>query len=226
MVSGASAELGQQRAPGLRVGLSAAFAFIATLLLAAIPLTACGGDDEPPAIDDVPAPNNEILNQAALAFAPVAIPPATAIPSGINEIDLPEDVEPVAFSFTQVELIDGDRDPRSMAMLVADTFDRRTRGLMFRDGLPSNTGMLFAFPAPTNGPFWNKDVPFDLDLAVLSAEGEIQEILILVALNTELVTPLTEYSFAVEMPLGWFDLNAYSVGDRFVIPEGVVGLTE
>ena len=111
-------------------------------------------------------------------------------------------------------------------MLVADTFERRIRGLIFRDELPFETGMLFAFPAPTNSPFWNKDTPLDLDLALLSAEGEILEVLTLVALDPKLVTPTVEYSFAVEMPLGWFLGNSYSVGDRFTIPQGVVGLAE
>ena len=153
MVSGASAELGQQRAPGLRVGLFAAFAFIATLLLAAIPLTACGGDDEPPAIDDVPAPNNEILNPGGLNVRSRRDPPGHHDPHPASTRSTCRRTwSPWPSASHQVELIDGDRDPRSMAMLVADTFDRRTRGLMFRDGLPSNTGMLFAFPAPTNGP--------------------------------------------------------------------------
>ena len=113
-----------------------------------------------------------------------------------------------------------------MAMLIADTFERRTRGLMFRTGLPLNTGMLFAFPAETNSPFWNKDVPFDLDIAFLTEAGEIQEILTLVALDTELITPELPYSFAVELPHEWFATNGYAIGARFLIPDGVVGLTE
>ncbi len=207
------------RPPAVRVGLSAAYTFATTLVLAGIALAACSGDD-------TLATSTENPDDTASASAAVAIPPATAIPAGLNDIELPVDVEPLAFSFTHVELIDTDLVPRTMAMLVADTFERRVRGLMFRGELPLETGMLFAFPAPTNSPFWNKDTLLDLDLALLSAEGEILEILILVALDTELVMPTVEYSFAVELPQGWFDANSYSVGDRFRIPAGVVGLTE
>jgi uncharacterized membrane protein (UPF0127 family) len=205
--------------PAVRVGVSAAHAFVTTLVLAGIALAACSGDD-------TPAASSEMPDDAGSASAAVAIPPAATIPAGLNDVELPVDVEPLDFSFTRVELTGADRVPRLMAMLVADNFERRTRGLMFRDELPLETGMIFAFPAPTNSPFWNKDTPLDLDLALLSAEGEILEIRILVAFDTELVTPTVEYSFAVELPQGWFDANSYSVGDRFSIPEGVVGLTE
>lgn len=207
------------RLPAVRVGFSNAYAFVATLVLTTIALAACSGDD-------APTTSNEVSDDASSTSAAVAIPPATAIPPGLNDIDLPEDIEPLAFSFTHVDLTGADRAPRPMAMLVADTFERRIRGLMFRDELPFETGMLFAFPAPTNSPFWNKDTPLDLDLALLSVEGEILELLILVALDTELVTPTVEYSFAVEMPQGWFLANSYTVGDRFTIPDGVVGLAE
>ena len=207
------------RLSAIGVGFSTAYSIATALVLAAIAGSACGDDG---AI----GPSEEILDEASTAPAAVAISPAKAIPAGINNVDLPGDLNPIAFSFTHVALTDADREARTMDMLVADTFARRTRGLMFRKELPSETGMLFAFPAPTNSPFWNKDTPLDIDLALLSTEGESLELLTLVALEAKLVTPTVEYSFAVEMPQGWFLANSYGVGDRFVIPAGVIGLAE
>ena len=128
-------------------------------VLSAAVLVACGsGDDDPP-------------------HPAKALPPADTIPSGLDDaLQLPDDVEPVAFSYTEVVLEADRAGRRTVGVLVADTFLRRTRGLMHRTSLPPDTGMLFAFPELTTSPFWNKDAPLDLDIAFLDETGVIREI--------------------------------------------------
>ena len=92
----------------------------------------------------------------------------------------------------------------AVGVLVADTIERRVRGLMFRTSTPPNRGMLFAFPVATTTPFWNQNTPQDLDIAFLGPDGTIQEILTLSALDTVLVYAEESYHYAVEMPRGWF----------------------
>lgn len=46
---------------------------------------------------------------------------------------------------------------------IADTDEKRTRGLSGRDKLEQNEGMLFVFPSPGFYRFWMKDMKFPLD---------------------------------------------------------------
>jgi uncharacterized membrane protein (UPF0127 family) len=47
---------------------------------------------------------------------------------------------------------------------VADTTEKRARGLMFRDSLPKDQGMLFSFAAPQAWTFWMKNTRIPLDI--------------------------------------------------------------
>ena len=188
------------------------------LVVAAVLLAACGDDGDGDLDAGAAATPEPAGESAALAASEDAAPFAEAA--------LPDDVEPVEFESVTVPL--QARDGRSLTLLleVADTFERRTRGLMFRTALPPASGMLFAFPEETLGPFWAKDTPLDLDVAFLDETGVIQEILSLDAFSTERVAPETEYLFAVEMLAGWFAKRNVEVGSQFDIPPSVVGFAE
>ncbi|MGH7255904.1 MAG: DUF192 domain-containing protein, partial [Nitrospirales bacterium] len=47
---------------------------------------------------------------------------------------------------------------------LADTTEKRVRGLMFREHLPSNRGMLFAFPEAQQWTIWMKNTKIPLDI--------------------------------------------------------------
>jgi len=47
---------------------------------------------------------------------------------------------------------------------LADTEDKRTLGLMFRDSMPDDHGMLFIFPGETRRSFWMKNTRIPLDI--------------------------------------------------------------
>lgn len=59
---------------------------------------------------------------------------------------------------------------------VADTWLSRIRGLMFRDTLSENQGMLFRYDGETPVTFWMKYVRFPLDLIFISKTGRIVQI--------------------------------------------------
>lgn len=196
---------------------NAGASLLGLLTLAAALLSACGGDDpvtpDQPADDPLPVP--------------VAIPPATSVPGGLDDaLTLPEDVDPVVFDYTEVSFETPGGGSGRLGMLVADTIERRTRGLMHRTALPRDTGMLFAFPVETRSPFWNRDTPMDLEIAFLDLGGVIHGILPLAANDLALLRPEIPYLYAVEMPAGWWAANGVAVGARFRIPSGVVGLAE
>jgi uncharacterized protein len=71
-----------------------------------------------------------------------------------------------------VVLPDGTR----VSVEIADTEPRRQRGLMFRQTLGANEGMIFVFEEPGDYPFWMQNCLISLDLFWLAADGRIESI--------------------------------------------------
>jgi uncharacterized membrane protein (UPF0127 family) len=58
-------------------------------------------------------------------------------------------------------------------LLLAAAADQYTQGLMNVVDLGDYAGMLFDFPADTDGAFWMRDTPMPLSIAYLDADGAI-----------------------------------------------------
>jgi uncharacterized membrane protein (UPF0127 family) len=58
---------------------------------------------------------------------------------------------------------------------LADTESKKERGLMFRQSLPENSGMLFIFDPPTQAAFWMKNTRIPLSIAFVDNQGRILE---------------------------------------------------
>ena len=63
-----------------------------------------------------------------------------------------------------------------MPVEVADTQEEREVGLMNRESLPADAGMIFVFEEDTGG-FWMKDTLIPLSIAFAAADGTIVSIL-------------------------------------------------
>lgn len=59
---------------------------------------------------------------------------------------------------------------------VADTPSTREKGLMYRQSLKENTGMLFVFEGTSFYPFWMKNTLIPLDIIWINAEKEVVHI--------------------------------------------------
>ena len=87
---------------------------------------------------------------------------------------------------------------------VAATDPQRQQGLMFREKMANNHGMVFVFDQANPQCMWMKNTPLPLSVAFLDADGKI--------INIEDMQPKTLEShcstkpakYALEMNLGWF----------------------
>jgi len=153
----------------------------------------------------------------APAPAPSSAPAAPSAPALDDYLDLPADVEPVQFGWTRLT-IETRGGPLELGVFIADTAERRQRGLMYASGLPPASAMLFRFEdPPVHAGFWNNNVPIDLEVAFLDAGGRIIEILTLEARSRETKRPEQPYSYALEMPAGRYAALGIQLGDRLLI---------
>lgn len=107
---------------------------------------------------------------------------------------------------------------REVVVEVADTDARRERGLMFRQSLGENDGMLFVFDDEAIRRFWMKNTRIPLSIAFINARREIIDIQDMNPAAAEDVSPPFYTSrgpaqYALEMNLGWFVRHNVRVGD-------------
>ncbi|MCY4461396.1 MAG: DUF192 domain-containing protein [Albidovulum sp.] len=70
----------------------------------------------------------------------------------------------------------GDWGSARFRVEVADTPEQRSRGLMYRDSLPSQSGMLLLFEKPGPVSIWMKNTFIPLDIVFVSESGEIRHV--------------------------------------------------
>lgn len=95
---------------------------------------------------------------------------------------------------------------------VASTLETRMQGLMFRQTMADNHGMLFVFPDVQRHCMWMRNTLLPLSVAFLDEKGQI--------INVEDMQPKTENNhcaakparFALEMNLGWFKRKGFGAG--------------
>lgn len=96
---------------------------------------------------------------------------------------------------------------------VAATPSARRRGLMHRDSLPDDRGMLFIFPREKLLTFWMKDTHIPLSIAFARADGTIVHIADLEPRSERPVSSRSPARYALEMNRGWFLRHGVLEGD-------------
>jgi uncharacterized membrane protein (UPF0127 family) len=87
---------------------------------------------------------------------------------------------------------------------VANTFETRATGLMFREALGPNEGMLFVFPEPGIECMWMKNTLIPLSVAFIDVDGRIVSISEMKPQTTTSHCAAKPAKYALEMTHGWF----------------------
>ena len=100
----------------------------------------------------------------------------------------------------------------------ASTPEERQLGLMNREHMDEDRGMLFLFPADTRGGFWMRNTYIPLDIAYIGADGTVQEIRKGEPLNETPLFPANAYRYVLEVNQGWFERHGLGVGAKVTLP--------
>jgi uncharacterized protein len=113
-------------------------------------------------------------------------------------------------------IIEGDRGPVLVDVEVAQTPGQRRRGLMGREKLAADAGMIFLYFEPTEGGFWMKNTLIPLSIAFFDRDGEIVDILDMEPCRADPCPsyfPDSPYFGALEVNAGAFRRWGVSEGD-------------
>jgi len=97
---------------------------------------------------------------------------------------------------------------------VAVTEQARLRGLMFRDNLAENSGMLFAYPRAEVSAMWMKNTKIALSVAFIDSSGRILNIAEMEPFSEEPHASAGAAAYALEMNRDWFRKKGIKAGDR------------
>ena len=102
---------------------------------------------------------------------------------------------------------------------VADEPDEQRRGLMFRQDLAPNEGMIFVYDDEREMSFWMQNTYIPLSIAFIRQDGTIAQIEDMEPLSEEPVRSNEPVRYALELNQGRFDELGIRPGDRVVLPE-------
>ena len=103
---------------------------------------------------------------------------------------------------------------KTVSVELARTPAQRQQGLMFRDSLGADEGMLFVFETPQHLSFWMKNTKVPLSIAYLDADGAVLQVEDMEPYSESPIPSKDPCLFALEVNRGWFARNGIRVGDR------------
>ncbi len=146
--------------------------------------------------------------------------PAFAQSEGASGLEIPAATGTGASSLpiSTVTTSAGERLP--VEVEIADTDAERQTGLMGRNVLPENAGMLFVFEGEQTLSFWMRDTLIPLSIAYIDAEGRIVDIQDMQPLDD--VPPhyvsAEPAQYALEVNQGFLEERGVVVGDTVELP--------
>jgi len=97
---------------------------------------------------------------------------------------------------------------------LASTPQQREIGLMFRNAMPANDGMLFVFEQPGQQCFWMRNTLIPLSVAFIGDDGTVVNIDDMKPQTLDSHCSAKPVRFVLEMNEGWFAKRGIKAGSR------------
>jgi uncharacterized membrane protein (UPF0127 family) len=107
---------------------------------------------------------------------------------------------------------------QTFTLEVADTEPTRETGLMNRDSMPANHGMLFVFEDETPRAFWMKNTRIPLDILFIDAQGKVVSSKSMKPFDLRTTPSDAAAKYAIELNAGAAESSGVAVGDQLNIP--------
>ena len=104
--------------------------------------------------------------------------------------------------------------PHALKVEVVRTDEERARGLMHRQKLDRDAGMLFIFDEPAYHSMWMKNTLIPLSVAFVDAQGAILNILDMEPHTLDSHMSAGPSVYAIETNKGWFAAKKIKAGDK------------
>lgn len=117
-------------------------------------------------------------------------------------------------------LLGGEDDAVFVDVEIAQTPEHREKGLMDRESLPEDAGMMFVYFEPTTSGFWMKDTLIPLSVAFIDEDQTITEIIDMEPCSEDpcpTYSPTTDYTAALEVNMGAFEEWGIDAGDTVTL---------
>ena len=101
-------------------------------------------------------------------------------------------------------------------MEIADNYSKRKKGLMYRDNIEKDFGMLFIWDKEEIQCIWMKNTSIPLSIAFIEEKGVILDIYNLYPFSTLSVCSSDKVKYALEVNRGWFKEKAINRGDTLI----------
>lgn len=102
---------------------------------------------------------------------------------------------------------------RTVQMQIAALPAEQQKGLMFRQAMGEDEGMLFVFTAPQQQGFWMRNTILPLDIGYIDPTGELKEIYPMYPHDERPVSSRSRnIQFCLEMNQGWFTRSGVKPG--------------
>lgn len=165
----------------------------------------------------------EVAQPTATVTTSTPVPPtptATSVP--VTPRVTPQPVEDGTF----VVVVSQGEVSAAVRVEVAATLDERQRGLMFRQELAEDAGMLFLFAREVQTGFWMRNTYVPLDIAYIGADRRVIAIKQGKPLDETPLTPGEKYLYVLELNAGWFERHGMGPGAVVTLPGGLPPATD
>jgi uncharacterized protein len=107
-----------------------------------------------------------------------------------------------------------DTTPRIQPLEVARTEQEHEQGLMYRQSLPPEGGMVFVYDHQATEGYWMHNTLLRLSIAWIDQNGTIVDIQDMQPETDDVHVPAAPYWYALEVNQGWFVQHGVGVGQQ------------